>query len=167
MRPLALVGAARMIGLPVTHLLAAAAGGIVAASIAWSAQGLRYDARIADLRSAHAQAAQAAAEQAQAITTTLQKTKDDAIQQAQDRAKQNALAAAAARRTADSLREQLASAHGDLASATHAACTEYARTASDLLGACAARYTDLAAAADGHLADSRLMRDAWPVAPEK
>lgn len=156
-----------MIGLPVTHLLAAAAGGIVAASIAWSAQALRYDARIADLRGAHAQAAQAAAEQAQTITTHLQQAKDHAIQQAQDRARANAAAAAAARRTADSLRAQLASAHDDLASATHSACTQYARTAADLLGACAARYSDVAAAADGHFADARLMREAWPVAPEK
>lgn len=154
-----------MIGLPVTHLLAAAAGGIIAASLAWSAQALRYDARIADLRSAHAQAAQAAAEQAQAITTTLQKTKDDAIQQAQDRAKQNALAAAAARRTADGLREQLASANARIASAAPAAVAEYATAIGAVFDDCRAAYAGMAEIADGHADDARLMREAWPVLP--
>ena len=154
-----------MIGLPVTHLLAAAAGGIVAASIAWSAQALRYDARIADLRGAHAQAAQAAAEQAQTITTHLQKAKDDAIQQAQDRARANAAAAAAARRTADGLREQLASANARIASAAPAAVAEYATAIGAVFDDCRAAYAGMAEIADGHADDARLMREAWPVLP--
>ena len=158
-----MVGLAHMMGLPVTHLLAAAAGAAIAASLAWSAQALRYDARIADLQAQHASAAAAAAQEAQSISTQLQKSKDDAIAKAQERAAQNAAAAAAARRTADGLRAQLASAHDDLASATHSACIDYATAAGDVLAQCAAEVTDLAGKADGHATDAATCRAAWPV----
>lgn len=164
---MAVVGLAHMMGLPVTHLLAAAAGAAIAASLAWSAQALRYDARIADLQAQHASAAAAAAQEAQSISTQLQKSKDDAIAKAQERAAQNAAAAAAARRTADGLRAQLASANSRISDATHSACTEYARTAGELLGQCSARYSELAAAADGHAADAVMLRQAWPAMPVK
>lgn len=157
-----MVGVAHMMGFPVAHLLAAAVGAVMAGSLAWSAQGLRYDARIADIQAAHAAASALAAAQALATTTQMQKDKDEAIARAQERAAQNAAAAAAARRTADSLRTQLASTTDRLANASHATCTQYASAASELLGQCAARYSDVAAAADGHLADVRLMQEAWP-----
>ena len=151
-----------MMGLPVTHLLAAAAGAAIAASLAWSAQALRYDARIADLQAQHASAAAAAAQEAQSISTQLQKAKDDAIAKAQERAAQNAAAAAAARRTADGLREQLSAAEQRIATASVSAVAEYATTAGELLAQCSRSYQELAREADGHVASVRLMRAAWP-----
>ena len=156
-----MVGLAHMMGWTITHLLAAAA----AAALSWHAQALRYDARIADLQAQHATAAAAAAQEAQAIAAQLQKAKDGAIAQAHTRAAQNALAAAAARRAADGLREQLHTAQQRLADATRSACIDYATAAGDVLAQCAAEVTDLAGKADGHAADARMMRDAWPVVP--
>lgn len=148
-----------VVGVRMTGYIAAALiGAAIAGFTAWEAQ----EARIARIKMQHAEAQAQATAKALATTAQMQKDKDDAIQQAQERAQQNAAAAAAARRTADSLRTQLASANSHLANATHATCTQYASTAAELLGQCAARYSDVAAAADGHLADVRLMQEAWP-----
>lgn len=155
---MAVVGLAHMMGWPITHLLAAAA----AAALSWHAQSLRYDARISDMQSQHASAAAAAAQEAQEISRKLQKAKDDAIAKAQERAAQNAVAAVAARRAADSLREQLHTVQQRLADATHGAVAEYAATAGELLGACAAEYQWMAEQADKHLVNERLLINAWP-----
>ena len=157
------VGLARMMGWPITHLLAAAA----AAALSWHAQSLRYDARISDMQSQHASAAVAAAQEAQEISRKLQKAKDDAIAKAQERAAQNAAAAVTARRAADSLREQLSTAQQRLADATHSACIDYATAAGDVLAQCAAEVTELGAKADGHANDAATCKAAWPVMPVK
>jgi len=42
------------------------------------------------------------------------------------------------------------------------ACTAHATTAGELLNLCAARYTDVAAAADGHASDVQTLTESWP-----
>lgn len=148
-----------------THILAL----LVGALMAWGAQGWRLGAQaqagkaaIETLKREHAESLTRAT--GAALTTTLQwqKEKDDALEAARKRAETAAANAALARRERDSLRDELASARLRLPTATHAACTEYAATASGLLDQCAAAYQELAAVADGHAADARTLTDAWP-----
>lgn len=143
-----------------------AATAIAAAAIgfggAWQTQAWRYDAQLSKLHAQHATALADAHQKALDNTIKMQRTKDDAIQQAEQRAKQNAAAAASARRDADSLRAQLASVQGRIASATDSAVREYANAASVVFAECVRSYQELATAADGHANDARLMLEAWP-----
>lgn len=84
-------------------------------------------------------------------------------------AKENAKllrAADNARAAARGLRDDLAAAavRADLESAP-AAARAFGGTAAELLGQCIDAYQSVAAAADAHAADARLMREAWPQMP--
>lgn len=94
-------------------------------------------------------------------TDSLQRTKDAAIAEAKTRADQNAAAAGRARTELDRLRKQAATGAGD-AGTTHAACTQYAAAATDVLGECAGALQSLAATADGHVNDVRTLTGSWP-----
>ena len=69
---------------------------------------------------------------------------------------------AAARTESDGLRDAIYAFRAKLPNATAATVAVAADTAAELLGACSAEYQDVAAAADGHAADARLMLEAWP-----
>lgn len=128
----------------------------------WVVQGWRADARLFDVKRQFAESA--AADRAQALERyqTLERTKDEAIAAHAALVAQNADAAAAARRTADGLRRDLASVPARIAAATDSAAREYAAAASVVLDQCTAEVADLARACDGHAADVRLMLQAWP-----
>ena len=141
----------------------------VGAVLAWGAQSWRVGAQvqagktaIESLQRAHAEALTRAT--GAALTTTLrwQKDKDDAIDQAQQRAKTQAASAAAAVRERDSLRHALATASRRLPGAAQPACTDYGAAVSGLLDQCATAHQELARSCDGHASDVRLMREAWP-----
>lgn len=145
-----------------THTAAGIAGAVIAGALAWQTQAWRYDAQLSKLHAQHATALADAHQKALDDTIKLQRTKDDAIKQAEQRAKQNAASSAAARADADSLRAQLASVQGRIASATDSAVREYANAASVVFAECVRSYQELATAADGHANDARLMLGAWP-----
>ena len=145
-----------------THAAALVLGAALAGLGAWQVQAWRYEAQIADMQQTHAQAIADAAQKAMDATIKMQRTKDAAIQQAETRAAQNAAAAAAARRTADGLRDTLYQFRASLPGLAPAAVIERADTAAELLGACAAEYQDLAAAADRINSDRQTLIEAWP-----
>ena len=153
----------------VAQVMRYAAALAVGAALAWGAQGWRMGAQVQasqaaleSLRREHAEALTRATGAALNATIAWQKVKDDAIDQAQQRAKTQAANAAAAVRERDSLRNTIASAGLRLPDAAQSACTEYATAASGLLNQCAAAYQELAAVADGHVSTIRLMQEAWP-----
>lgn len=145
-----------------THTAAGIAGAVIAGALAWQTQAWRYDAQIADIRAQHSRALADAHQKALDDTIKLQRIKDAAIEKAEQRAKQNAAAAAAARADADSLRAQLDGVPARIASATDSAVREYAHASSVVFAECVRSYQELAAAADGHANDARLMLEAWP-----
>ncbi len=116
---------------------------------------------LAQMQKDQAVAVSEASRRALSVSTTLQRTKDAAIAEAQTRAEQNAAAAGRARTELDRLRKQATTGAGN-ASTTHAACTEYATAATDVLGECAGALQSLAATADGHVNDIRTLTGAWP-----
>lgn len=145
---------ARIIGAAIAAALLFAAG--------WMAQGWRAEAKLFDVKRQFAESAATAHAQALERYKTLERTKDEAIAAHAALVAQNADAAAAARRTADGLRRDLASVPARIAAATDSTAREYAAAASVVLDQCTAEVADLARACDGHAADVRLMLQAWP-----
>ena len=81
--------------------------------------------------------------------------------------RENALAAARAAAgksaaAAASLRQQLATARSRLATANAATCAHYAEASNAVFAECTAKYTEVAAAADGHAIDAATLISAWP-----
>lgn len=116
---------------------------------------------IAQMKADQAVAVSEASRRAQSISNTLQRTKDEAIAQAQTRAAENAAAAGRARSELDRLRQQSASGAGN-AGASLQACTEYAASANTVLNECSGALVSLAEVADGHVNDLRTYTDSWP-----
>lgn len=145
-----------------THAAALVLGAALAGLGAWQVQALRYDARIADMQASHATAIADANQKALDETIKMQRTKDDAIAKAEARAAQNAVAAAAARRSADGLRDTLYQFRASLPSLAPAAVIERADTAAELFGQCAGTLADMAAKADAHASDALTLQQAWP-----
>lgn len=145
-----------------THAAAFLAGLALAAASTWHIQAWRYDAQISSIQAQHSRALADAHQKALDDTIKLQRIKDAAIEKAEQRAKQNAAAAAAARRTVDGLRGTLYSFRASLASAAPATVIERADTAAELFGQCVGALTDLAAKADAHASDALMLQQAWP-----
>lgn len=145
-----------------TYAATAIAAGALAFVGAWQVQEWRYEAQIADTASQHAIALASANQKALDDTIKMQRTKDDAIKAAQDRAKREAANAVAARSERDGLRAQLEAATVQLSSASCPSIRQYATTLTGLFDQCAGAYQDMAGQAAGHAADSRLMLESWP-----
>ena len=145
-----------------THAAAAAIAGALAFGAAWQVQGMRYGGQIASIQAQHAEATAKAQSDARATEKAL----SDKLQEAQNNAtkRENKLRndAAAARRTADGLRDTIYSIRADLPSYSQSAAVAAADTATELLGQCADRYRDVAEQADRHAADALMLRDSWP-----
>lgn len=148
-----------------THVAAFLAGLALAAASTWHVQAWRYDAQIADIKAAQAQAATLASEETarnfRAITTQYEGALNDARKREADLRRH----VAAARTESDGLRDAIYAFRAKLPNATTPTVAVAADTAAELLGACVNEYQDVAAAADGHAADARLMLEAWPSKP--
>ena len=147
---------------PRPRMIAAGAALVLAFATGWVAQGWRIGAEYAALEMRYATRLAQAQENALKEYARLEKVKDDAIREAEIEAEKNAAAAAAATRAADRLRGDVASLRASIAAAPRATVDQYAATASELLADCGRELADVAAKADGHAADIRLMLAAWP-----
>lgn len=145
-----------------TYAATAIAAGALAFVGAWQVQEWRYEAQIADTASQHAIALASANQKALDDTIKMQRTKDEAIKAAEQRAAKNAAAADSARRAADSLRSTLYSFRASLPGLTKPAAAVAADTAAELFGQCAGALTDVAAKADAHAGDALMLIEAWP-----
>lgn len=145
-----------------TQTIAAAVGAALIFGAGWAANGWRADARIALLKQEHSEQVARNSGAALETYTRMEKTKDDALKEAQTRAQANAADAGRATAAVDGLRKQLAGVPVRIAAASRAAVDEYAATAGELLGACTAEYQWLARQADQHLVNERLLIAAWP-----
>lgn len=148
--------------LPSPRMIAAGAALVLAFATGWVAQGWRMGAEYAALEMRYATRLAQAQENALKEYARLEKLKDDAIKAAEIEAEKNAAAAATAARAADRLRGDVASLRASIAAAPRPAVDQYAATAGELLAECGRELADVAAKADGHAADVRLMLAAWP-----
>jgi septal ring factor EnvC (AmiA/AmiB activator) len=145
--------------LPNPYLLAGAIG--VGLITGWTANGWRLNGKIDEMVLEHAQAVQVATQKALDETTRMQREKDNAVAKAQAQAKSNAAAADAARAERDGLRDDLAASRTTFADSTHASLAAYADTLSVVFEQCTKEYSDVAAKADGHAADTSALFNAW------
>lgn len=145
--------------LPNPYLLAGAIG--VGLLTGWTANGWRLNGKIDEMVLEHTQAVQVATQKALDETNRMQREKDNAVAQAQAQAKSNAAAADAARAERDGLRDDLAASRTTFADATHASLAAYADTLSVVFEQCTKEYSDVAAKADGHAADTSTLFNAW------
>ena len=143
-----------------------AAAIIIAAALAgwagWSVQGWRLGEQIAALKTAQAEAVNTATREARAQESKRFQGVQDAQAAAQTRAVAARRDADAARTELDRLRNSVAAARGGVPGESAAACAQRADAAGDVLGQCAAAYSDLAAVADRHASDARTLIEAWP-----
>lgn len=145
-----------------TYAATAIVAGALAFGAGWQTQEWRYGKQIADIQAQHATALASANQKALDDTIKMQRTKDEAIKAAEQRAAKNAASADSARRAADSLRSTLYSFRASLPGLAQPAAAVAADTTAELFGACAARYADVAAAADAHASDAMMLQQAWP-----
>lgn len=152
-------------------ILGAVAAAIGAAG-AWTVQSWRYEAQIADIQRAHAQAVAAAqAAHINALEAAREQTakyQQNAHKAAQDAASRVAAADVAMRRNRtelerlrDAIRARPVAACAVPDDST-AASDEPADPVGDVLGECGTALADMARAADGHASDAVMLRNAWP-----
>lgn len=145
-----------------TYAATAIVAGALAFGAGWQVQAWRYDAQIEGLKAQHAEATAKAQSDARATEKAL----SDKLQEAQNNAtkRENKLRsdAAAARSTADGLRDTIYSIRADLPSYSQSAAAKTADTAAELLGVCADEYRSVAEAADRIASDTVMLLDAWP-----
>jgi hypothetical protein len=127
----------------------------------WTANGWRLNGKIDEMVLEHTQAVQVATQKALDETNRMQREKDDAVAKAQAQARTNAAAADAARAERDGLRDDLAASRTTFADSTHASLAAYADTLSVVFEQCTKEYSDVAAKADGHAADTATLFNAW------
>ena len=145
--------------LPNPYLLAGALA--VGLLTGWTANGWRLNGKIDEMVLEHTQAVQVATQAALDETNRMQREKDDAVAKAQAQAKSNAAAADAARLERDGLRDDLAASRTTFADSTHTSLAAYADTLSVVFEQCTKEYSDVAAKADGHAADTSTLFNAW------
>lgn len=145
-----------------THAAAAIGGAALAAIAAWNVQAWRYDTQIAGIKAHHAAESAKAQADVRAQELAFNQRLQDAQNAATKRETKLRADAAAARRTADGLRGTIYEFRASLPNAAPATVIARADSAAELLGACAARYADVAAAADAHASDALTLQRAWP-----
>ena len=145
-----------------TYAATAIVAGALAFGAGWQTQEWRHGKQIADIQAQHATALASANQKALDDTIKMQRTKDEAIAKAEQRAAQHAAAAGAARRTVDGLRGTLYDFRASLPGLTKPAAAVAADTAAELFGQCAGALTDVAAKADAHAGDALMLIEAWP-----
>ena len=145
-----------------THALAALIAAALAGWAGWSVQGWRLGEQIAALKTAQAEAVNTATREARAQESARFKGVQDAQSAAQTRAQAARRDADAARSELDRLRNDIAATRGGVPGESATACAQRADAAGDVLGQCAAAYSDLAAIADRHASDARTLIEAWP-----
>ena len=148
-----------------TYAATAIVAGALAFGAGWQTQEWRHDAQIAGIQAQHATALASANQKALDDTIKMQRAKDEAIKAAEQRAKTQAANAANARADADRLRAQLDGVPARVARATDSAVRDFANVASDVLGACIREYQGVAAEAEQHASNVRLLIGAWPKSP--
>lgn len=166
-----------MIAAIYTHLAAAGAALALGASGAWYIQGQRLGLQIEQLKHQATTTQLAGATQAVQDLAGFQQGLTDALANFQAINQRNAAAQQDLDRGLRDLRGLTGGLRGDfaglperIATAAQPALASYARTCTavfEQLAAAGGRLAeggaDIARAADGHAADARLMREAWPV----
>ena len=144
-----------------TTAIACLASAAIAAAGAWTYQGHRYEAQLAEVRREYLQRDFTALEAQYAETVRYQQKADTAAKNAAVRVRAAAADAAVLRDSLDRLRDAADTALRE-SSDSIAACTAHGATITELFGQCASRHGEVAGAADGWVNESLTLREGWP-----
>lgn len=134
---------------------------VVAALLAWTVQGWRMDAKLAEVRTEYATAQARAVERAHSETIRLQAQADAAAKQ--HAARQAKMAHDVKRSdTALGLLHDAAASAISAAKDSHAACQSNVAALSVVSTECGSAVNSLARDAQGWLNESVMLREAWP-----
>lgn len=141
---------------------------LVAASFSagFTVQGWRKDAVISEMVAAQSVAIAAATTEVMNDNIRLQQKKDDALVQANLKAKQNADAAAAAKSQLDWVRDYNQRSAAAISTSTCTSVRDYAATVNTVFGECTVALEELARKADGHALDANTLIKSWPTNKE-
>lgn len=145
-----------------THVAAALIAAFIAATGTWRVQEWRHGEKEAKMEQQAAEATTVAVKAAKEESERLQAKKDKALNEANERAKTNAAAAAAVRSSISGLRDELAAARANLSKATREAAIDYAKTCRAVLQDLAEEGGQVSEKADGHASDAATLDEAWP-----
>ena len=129
-------------------------------------QGWRKDAVISEMVAAQSAAVAIATTEVMNDNIRLQKKKDDALVQANIKAKQNADAAAAAKSQLDWVRDYNQRSASAISTSTCPSVRDYASTANTVFGECTVALEEMARKADGHALDANTLIKSWPTNKE-
>jgi hypothetical protein len=142
--------------------IAVLASSVLAGAAGWTANGWRLNSKIDGMVAEHSLNLARANSDALVKYTSMERKKQEAIDEANRIAKANAAAAATARSERDRLREQVSANTYGLSTATSSSVRQYTTALSTVFGECIAEVERLAQAADGHALDTRTLMGAWP-----
>jgi len=145
-----------------THVASLILGLALGFTGGWKTQDWRFTAQVKTIEAAHSLETAKAVEEALEGTTRLQKAKDEALRNAQIRARKEAADAATARLVADGLLSDLEAQRLQLREAARASLVEYAAAANLVFGECSRRLEEMAGKAVGHSSDVRTLMESWP-----
>lgn len=142
------------------------AGAIAVASFgaAWTYQGNRYEAKLAERETDHALALAKSTADALAKTVALQEKANAAERKHQSRLVDLRRDIARVRTVADGLRNDLSAARSALPTASPATVLEYASTLATVSTECGDALVEMAGNAESHRLDAMKLLEAWPSA---
>ncbi len=132
----------------------------------WYINGNRHEVKALELQAKYDQSLLQSVENHQAESARLQQQKDNAIKEAKQREQQLLSRITATERNANSLQQRLTEGTAAVANLPQSSCVIYTDTLRDLFGQCIRSYTAVAAEADKHVNDIRLMTESWPTNKE-
>lgn len=135
---------------------------VVAGLVGWTTNGWRLNLKIEKMVSEHSLAIAKANQDALTKYQSMERQKQEAINEANRVAQRNAAAARAAAGERDRLREQISASTYGLSTATLPSIRLYSTALNTVFGECVAEVERLAQAADGHALDTRTLMGAWP-----
>lgn len=144
------------------QLIVAVAIAATSFGAAWTYQGGRYEAKLAERETDHAVALAGATRDALAKTIALQEKANAAERKHQDRLADLRRDLARTRSTADGLRNDLSAARSALSTASCDSVRQHATTLNSVFGECTVEVERLAGQAQGHAVDTLKLLDAWP-----
>lgn len=145
-----------------TYVATGLAFAVFASVGVYSLQKWKYESIIARMKETAAESTKIAVKAAMKQTDQWQSDKDKALNEANQRAQKNQVAATRARSAADSLRDELAAARTDLSNATESARAKYAAAVETVLGECSRELAEMGRLADGHANDAVMLKESWP-----
>jgi hypothetical protein len=141
-------------------LIAGLIAALIAGYYAWADH--IGDIREIQVRKEYTDAAAVKAEENRKIAAAWQKQKDEALNEANERAIKAKADADRLRTTNSGLRDELAASRGKLSGASCDSVRRYTETLNTVFGECAAEVGRMAEETQGISSDAKLILDSWP-----